>query len=177
MAEEATPLPIPPAAGLQGADTRQVLMQKIYLKDCSLEVPLAPQVFARPWQPQVEVNVATNARPIAGDQYHLVLTITVTAKLGEDVAFLVEVHQAGIFIMRGFAGDAERAAALGAYCPGVLFPFARQAVSDLVGHAGFPQLLLQPINFEQLYVDHLGRQREKGAGAAAGNGAASPIVA
>lgn len=158
MAEEATA-----AAQGTGADARQVLMQKVYLKDASVEVPLAPQVFSRAWKPAVDVNVSTQAQPITDDQYHLVLTVTVTAKLGEDVAFLVEVHQAGMFALRGFPNDHERAAALGAYCPAVIFPFARQAVADLVQQAGFPQLLLQPINFDALYVEHLNRQRQQSA--------------
>lgn len=144
-------------------DVRQVLLQKIYLKDVSLEVPHAPQVFTRPWQPQVDVNVSTQPSPIGEDQVHLVLSVTVTAKLGDDVAFLVEVQQAGIFLVRGFANDAERNAALGAYCPGLLFPFARQAVADMVVNAGFPQLLLQPINFDALYLEHLNRQRAQAA--------------
>jgi len=155
MAEEAfAPTATPPTA-----EPRQVTLQKLFLKDCSLEVPQAPQVFTRPWQPQVEVNVGTNAKPLGNDQYTLVLTITVTAKLGEDVAFLVEVHQGGIFLLTGFGNDNERAAILGAHCPTTLFPFARQQVAELVMNAGFPQLLLQPVNFEQLYVQHLQRQR------------------
>lgn len=157
MAEEATPT--------VAAEPRQMLLQKLYLKDASLEVPQAPQIFTRPWQPQLDVNVGTNAKPLGGDQYSLLLTVTVTAKLGEDVAFLVEVHQGGIFSLKGFVNDSERAAVLGAHCPNTLFPFARQMVAELVQNAGFPQLLLQPVNFEALYIEHVNRQRAASAAA------------
>lgn len=145
------------------ADARQVALQKFYVKDASVEVPLAPQIFTRPWQPQVDVNVGTAVQPLGDDQFNLTLTVTVTAKLGEDIAFLVEVQQAGIFVARGFTNENERAAILAGYCPSLLFPFAREAVSDFVQKAGFPQLLLQPINFEALYVEH---QQKAAAGRA-----------
>lgn len=140
------------AAGAAAA--RQVLLQKIYVKDASLEVPLAPEVFTRQWQPQLDVQVNTELKNLPQDHYQVMLSVTVTAKLGNDVAFLAEVHQAGIFVVRGFDNAAEKHAVLGAYCPGQVFPFARQAIDDLVQRAGFPQLLLQPINFESLYLEH-----------------------
>lgn len=146
---------------------RQVLLQKIYVKDASVEVPLAPQVFTRQWQPQLDVEVNTDAKVIEGDSFHVVLAITVTAKLGSDVAFLIEAHQAGVFSIRGFANDDERRAVLGAYCPNLLFPFARETIADLAQRSGFPQLLLQPINFEALYLEHLKRAQAEKAGAAA----------
>ncbi|HEX4895146.1 MAG TPA: protein-export chaperone SecB [Solimonas sp.] len=157
--------PTAPAAGTAPA-ARQVLLQKIYVKDASLEVPLAPQVFTRPWQPQVDVQVNTDVKPLEGDNFHLVLALTVTVKLGEDVAFLAEAHQAAIFNVRGFDNRDELQAILGAYCPAQVFPFARETVADLVQRAGFPQLLLQPINFEALYVDHLNKRRAQAAAAA-----------
>jgi len=168
MAEEATPTATP-AQDSAPADARQVLLQKIYLKDVSLESPGAPQVFSRQWQPQVDVNVSTSATPVGQDQFNVVLSITVTAKLDNDVAFLVEVQQAGLFMVRGFTNEIERGAALGAYCPNTLFPYARQTVSELVTNAGFPPLLLQPINFDALYLEHLNRAR---AQAQRSNGAA-----
>lgn len=147
---------------------RQVLLQKIYVKDASVEVPLAPQVFTRQWQPQLDVEVNTDAKLIENDVFHVVLAVTVTAKLGNDVAFLIEAHQAGVFSVRGFPNEDERRAVLGAYCPNLLFPFARETIADLAQRAGFPQLLLQPINFEALYLEHLKKraQAEK-TGAAA----------
>lgn len=140
------------------ADARQVLLQKIYLKDASLEIPGAPAVFSKVWQPQVDVQVTTDVKPMANDGFHVVLSITVTAKLGEETGFLCEVHQAGIFTVKGFADNGERQAVLGGYCPGLIFPFARESVADLVQRAGFPQMLLQPINFEALYLEHQQRR-------------------
>lgn len=136
----------------------QVTLQKIYLKDASLEVPLAPQVFTRQWQPQVDVQVNTRASELAAETHQILLSVTVTARLGEDTAYLAEVHQAGIFTLRGFDQPQDKGVVLGAYCPGLLFPFAREAIADLVQRAGFPQLLLQPINFDALYQQHLARQ-------------------
>lgn len=159
MAADATP-DTTAATTLPQAESRQVLLQKIYLRDASVEAPLAPQIFSRPWQPAVDVNVATNVQTLGDDQFHLVLTVTVTAKLGADTAFLVEVQQAGVFLVRGFEHEQERAAVLAGYCPSLLFPFAREAVADFVQKAGFPQLLLQPINFEALFIEHLNRARE-----------------
>ncbi len=156
---EVTPQPQAATEALQ----RQVSLQKIYLKDASVEVPLAPQVFTRQWQPQLDVNVGTQVAPVSEDNFVVTLSVTVTAKLGTDVAFLVEVHQAGIFLVKNFASDGERGATLGGYCPGVVFPFAREAVADLVQKAGFPQVLLQPINFEALYLEHLQRARAEAA--------------
>lgn len=141
---------------------RQVLLQKIYVKDASLEVPQAPEIFTRQWQPQVDVQVNTEVKPLPQDHYQVMLSVTVTAKLGDDVAFLAEVHQAGVFVVRGFDGAAERQAVLGGYCPGLIFPFARESIAELVQRGGFPQLLLQPINFEALYLDHQNRAAPKG---------------
>jgi len=155
MSEQA---PTPPPA-------RQVLLQRIYLKDASVEVPQAPQVFTRQWTPQVDVQVGTNAMPLGGTAHQVMLSITVTAKLGEDVAFLVEIHQGGIFDIAGFA-EGELQAVVAGYCPGVIFPFAREAVADLIQRSGFPPILLQPINFDALYVEHLARAREQNAAAA-----------
>ncbi len=160
MSENQTPTPDAAAAGTAaGTPQRQVLLQKIYCKDASLEVPLAPQVFTRQWQPQVDVQVNTDIKPLENDNFHVVLAVTVTAKLGEDVAFLAEAHQAGIFVVRGFSSNEERQAILGGYCPGLIFPFARETIAEMVQRGGFPQLLLQPINFEALYLEHLNRAR------------------
>lgn len=140
------------------AVTKQVMLQKIHLKDASLEVPQAPQIYTRPWQPQVDVQLGINVQNVGPDQHQVVLTITVTAKLDEDVAYLVEVEQAGVFLVQGVNDPDEHGAVLGAYCPNILFPYAREAISDLVARGGFPQLLLQPVNFETLYHEHLARR-------------------
>jgi preprotein translocase subunit SecB len=134
--------------------TKQVVLQKIYLKDASLEVPHAPQIFTRAWQPQIEVQVTTGLSPLNGDQYQVLLQVTVTAKLEQDIAFLAEVHQGGIFLLKGVTEAAERQRVLGTECTGILFPFARESMSDLVQRGGFPQLLLQPIDFAALFAQH-----------------------
>src|SRR3546814_4465158 len=110
-----TETPEAPAAAGNEAAQRQVLLQKIYVKDASLEVPLAPEIFTRQWQPQMDVQVNTEAKALEADSLQVVLSVTVTAKLGEDVAFLVEAHQAGIFTVRGFTQNEERAAIAAAY--------------------------------------------------------------
>ena len=148
--------PAPPA------NARQILLQRIYLKDASLEVPLAPQVFARQWNPNLDVQVGSGASALGNDLYQVLLTVTATAKLGEDVGFLAEVHQAGIFQVTGFT-EGEMPALLSAYCPNLVFPFAREAVAELVQRAGFPPLLLQPINFDALFAEHVARARAEAA--------------
>ena len=100
----------------------------------------------------------------SNDVHQVMLTVTVTAKLGEDTGFLVEVHQAGIFEISGFAAEGELQAIVAGYCPGVIFPFAREAIADLIQRSGFPPVLLQPINFEALYVEHLARAQQQAAG-------------
>ena len=136
------------------APQKQLLLQKVYVKDASLEIPLAPQVFTRQWQPQLDVQVTSALQPLNADQHHVLLSITVTARLEQDVAFLAEVHQAGIFLIRGVTDDAECRRVLGTDCLTVLFPFAREAVAELVQRGGFPQMLLQPIDFAALYDEH-----------------------
>jgi preprotein translocase subunit SecB len=128
------------------------------VKDASLEIPLAPQIYTRTWQPQVDVQVTTSLQPLNAEQHQVLLSVTVTAKLENEVAFLAEVQQAGIFLLKGIV-DAERERVLGTECPSILFPFARETVSELVQRGGFPQLLLQPIDFGALYQEHL-RQTE-----------------
>lgn len=138
------------------ADSGQTFhLAKIFLKDASLEVPNAPQVFqAGEWSPEINVDLTTEGRAIEEHVYEVVLRVTVTAKLQEQTAYLCEVHQGGIFQLNGF--DQETLNGLiGSYCPSILFPFAREAVSDLVGKAGFPQMLLGPVNFDALYAQRL----------------------
>ena len=142
------------------APSKQLVVQKVYVKDASLEVPTAPQVFTRQWQPQLDVQVTSGLASMNAEQHEVLLTLTVTAKLEQDVAFLVEVQLAGIFLLRGFTDENERKRVLGAECLSILFPFAREAVADLVQRGGFPQLLLQPVDFGALYDEHL---RKSGA--------------
>lgn len=139
-------------------------IEKLYVKDLSLEIPNAPQVFVQPSDaPQIEVQIANNAAGFADGLYEVSVTITVTARAGDKAMFLAEVEQAGIFTVRGIAdGDIEPL--LGIACPNILYPYAREAISDLVTRAGFPAVVLQPVAFESIYAQRLQQQQAGGAG-------------
>ncbi len=137
-----------------GAGERQFAMQKIYVKDISFETPHSPQIFSEQWRPDVNLNLSSEAAPLSQNLYDVVLSVTVTVKVGDKTAFLAEVQQAGIFMMAGF-GDTELGHMLGSFCPSILFPYARETVSDLVTRGGFPQFLMAPVNFDALYAQHL----------------------
>jgi preprotein translocase subunit SecB len=139
---------------------KQFALQKIYVKDVSFETPNSPAVFTEKWEPSVNIELNTNGKPLGSDVHEVVLGITITAKVGEKTAYLCEVHQAGVFTLKGF-GEQELGPMLGSYCPNVLFPFAREAISDLVTKGGFPQLLLAPVNFDAIYMDHVKKQQQQ----------------
>jgi preprotein translocase subunit SecB len=127
----------------------QLMLQAVYLKDCSYEAPNGPRVDGN-WNPQISLDLHTGVNALGSDLREVILTVTVSAKQSEATLFLVEVKQAGVFLMRGLAeGDVKRAVA--SICPSVLFPYARAAVSHLVTQGGFPQFLLPPVNFDALY--------------------------
>lgn len=135
-------------------------IEKIYIKDLSVEVPNAPQIFLEREQPQIDMQINTQSGPVEQDIYQTELTLTITSKIKDKTAFLVEVSQAGIFRIQNLPKEAlEAALAIG--CPNILFPYAREAVSSAVLSAGFPPLLLQPVNFELLYMQ---QQQAKQAG-------------
>lgn len=136
----------------------QFAIEKIYLKDVSFEAPAAPGVFTQEWKPDLSVDLNTTTQPVAENVYEVLLNITVTAKNQDKTAFLVEIKQAGIFTIAGMESDALNGM-LGSFCPSILFPFAREAISDLVTKGGFPQLLLAPVNFDALYAQHLQQQQ------------------
>ena len=138
------------------SDTKpQINVQKIYLLDASVEVPKAPEIYTRAWKPEVDVQLGTSHRKL-GDQVHQVqVKVTVTAKLEKDVAFLIECEYAGIFDIRGIPEEDRLKSILGGYCPTIIFPYLREGVSDLAQRAGFPQFLLQPVDFEVLYRQHM----------------------
>jgi preprotein translocase subunit SecB len=125
-------------------------IEKIYVKDLSLEVPGGPQTFMQSDQPQLEIQIAHQSQRVNEVLFEVTLSITVTAKLGDKTAFLVEVSQAGVFQIRNVA-EADLTPILGIGCPSVLFPYAREAVSDIIGRAGFPPVLLAHVNFEALF--------------------------
>lgn len=142
---------------------KQFSIQKIYTKDMSFETPNSPKVFTEKWEPAVDFNLSTNANTLENSLYEVALTVTITVKSGETIAYLVEVVQAGIFALGGF-NDQEMGPMLGSFCPNILFPYAREAVSDLVNKGGFPQLLLAPVNFDALYAQHLQQLQQQAAG-------------
>jgi len=139
-----------------GADTSPAQasfqIEKLYAKDLSLEVPNAPQVFMQAESPQLEVQVRNEAAQFADALYEVTVTVTVTARSGEKTVFLAEVAQAGIFTVRGVPA-ADLDPLLGIGCPTILYPYAREAISDLVTRAGFPTVTLAPISFEQIYME------------------------
>jgi preprotein translocase subunit SecB len=141
-------------------------IEKLYVKDLSVEVPNAPEIFLEREAPQVEIQLNTGGRTVGDSVYEVVLTVTVTAKVGEKTVFLVEVGQAGIFRIQNVPeGEIEPLIAVA--CPNILFPYAREAVSDAVVRAGFQTIVLQPVNFEGMYMQRLQQQQEAQAGAPA----------
>jgi preprotein translocase subunit SecB len=144
------------AAPAPGTETGPLLaLQNVYLKDCSYEAPSGPRLD-QGWNPQINLDLHTGTTGLTPDLREVVLTVTVSAKQNDTTIFLVEVKQAGIFLMRNLSED-EVKRAISTVCPGVLFPYARAAVSHLVTQGGFPQFLLPPVNFEALYAQNQGQ--------------------
>jgi len=142
-------------------------IEKVYAKDISLEIPNAPQVFLERENPGIEMQLQTEAANIDEGLYEVVVTVTVTAKLAEKTMFLVEVAQAGIFQIRNLPTD-NIEPILGVACPNIVFPYLRETVSDLITRAGFPPVLLAPINFEAMYAQRLQAQEQAQQGQATG---------
>ena len=143
----------------QTAPEKQFSIQKIYTKDMSFETPNTPKIFTEKWEPAVDFNLGSTVSPLENTLYEVALTVTITVKSDDKVAYLVEVNQAVIFTILGFS-DQELGPMLGSFCPNILFPYAREAISDLVTKGGFPQLLLAPVNFDALYAQHLQAQQQ-----------------
>ena len=166
MAEEQTPEAV--TSPQEGAGA-QFQIQKLYTKDVSLELPNAPQIFRESGQADVKMTLSQRVEGLGDNAHEIVLTVTVTATVGERTAYLVEVAQAGIFLIAGF-NDQALHAVVNTLCPGTLFPYARQTIAALVGDAGFPPLTLQPVNFDQLYAQRLqqiANEQKQGAAPAA----------
>ena len=138
-------------------DVQEFGIHSIYLKDVSFESPNAPAIFMEQVQPQIQMDLNITSNPLAEDVFEVVLSVTITAKAEDKTAFLVELQQAGAFSLKGFDDDTI-GPMLGIYCPNLLFPYAREAISNLVTKGGFPQLLLEPVNFEALYAQHMQEQ-------------------
>jgi preprotein translocase subunit SecB len=153
---DSQPAGAPPSqdATAQGATTAQLAIEKIYVKDLSLENPGAPQSFQMSEAPQIEIGLRTRGEQIAPDVYECVLTLTVTAKANDKTVFLIEAAQAGVFSIRGVP-QAHLQPVLAIHCPTVLFPYARETIADATTRAGFPPVHLAPINFEALYQQQL----------------------
>jgi preprotein translocase subunit SecB len=133
-------------------------IEKIYVKDLSLEVPNSPQIFLEREAPQIEIEIQSRDQKVDEGIYEVVLTVTTTAKLGEKTVFLAEANQAGIFQLRNIP-EAEIGPILGIGCPNILFPYVRETISDLIARAGFPPVLLTPVNFEPIYQAKLQSQQ------------------
>lgn len=133
-------------------------IRKVYVKDISFETPHSPAIFGVEWTPETDVNLRSNVQLLEAGEYEITLAVTATVKVGEQTAFLVEVQQAGIFNIVGLTSD-ELAPILSAYCPAMLYPYAREVVSDLVVRGGFPPFVLAPINFDALYHHRLAEQQ------------------
>lgn len=141
-------------------------LQRIYTKDISFEAPGAPAVFGHDWAPEASVHFTSGATRVADKQYEVVLQLTVTATNNDKVAYIAETRQAGVFFIEGLDAEALEPL-LGAHCPSILFPYAREVISDLASRGTFPQMLLQPINFDAVYAEAKRRRDEAGADAEA----------
>ncbi len=139
----------------------QFTIQRIYLKDLSFETPNTPQIFNGQGEAAINVDLNSSASRLAESVYEVVLSLTVTNKLADKVAYLVEVKQAGIFSLSGFT-EHDLNGMLHSYCPNILFPYVREVITDVVGKGSFPQLILAPINFDAVYAQHLQQQQAAG---------------
>ncbi|MEE4203653.1 MAG: protein-export chaperone SecB [Halieaceae bacterium] len=149
------------------APVQQFTIQRIYTKDVSFESPSTPGVFRKQWQPAVNVDLNTKSSKVDEENnYEVIVTLTVTAKIDDETAFLVEVQQAGIFYITGVEGEAMRQL-LAIMAPNILFPYAREAIDGLVMKGGFPPLALAPINFEAMYRQAMAQQQAQQQAAAA----------
>jgi preprotein translocase subunit SecB len=129
--------------------SRQLVLQKIYLRDLSYESPKAPEIFRSNATPQTQLNLRSSNRDLGSGNIEVTLTLTIESKDKDATIFLIEIAQAGVFFIEGYSQQ-ERALLLGSFCPATLYPFAREAIADVVTKGGFPALLLQPINFDAL---------------------------
>lgn len=147
-------------ATANGEHGPEFAIQRIYVKDSSFESPESPNIFREPWEPKVNIDLQTTSSVLEGSVYEVILGVTVTVKIKEKTAFLVETKQAGIFSIGNFTEE-QRSQLLGSFCPNILFPYARETITSLVTRGGFPQLYLAPINFDAVYQQQL-KQGEEG---------------
>jgi preprotein translocase subunit SecB len=172
MAEENQAAPVGMTA--EEAAQAQFQIQKLYVKDVSFELPNAPEIFQEQGQADVKMSLAQRVEDMGENLMEVVLTVTVTASMGEKTAYLAEIAQAGIFLVSGF-NEQMKHMVMNTMCPNTLFPYARRAISAMVSDGGFPPLVLQPVNFEQLYAKRMQdlANQQNGAGGEAGE---DPVV-
>ena len=135
-------------------------IQKIYVKDLSFETPNSPKIFTEKWNPKTDVHIQTENNKLDENVFEVAIVVTVTATQEDTTAFLVEAKQAGIFFIEHFPEEQHKQL-LGSYCPNILFPFARETIAELITKGGFPQLLLNPVNFDALYQQHITAVKEQ----------------
>lgn len=136
-------------------------IHRIYVKDLSYESPHTPDIFNTEWTPQVDLNLHTDSKKLSEDIYEVILQITITVKLKDKTAFLIEVKQAGIFTLKGFTKE-QLDPMLGSFCPNILFPYARELISETICRGSFPPLYLAPINFDAFYQEQLEQRKKAG---------------
>jgi len=141
----------------------QLALERIYLKDLSFEVPSA-KVFTSEWQPELNINLSSNAEQLDPSHFEVVLSVTLTANNGGSPAYIAEVKQAGIFLIEHVSQE-QLPQLLGAYCPNILFPFVREALTDVITKGSFPQFLLAPINFDAAFAENVQRLQQESAAA------------
>jgi preprotein translocase subunit SecB len=145
----------------QSAPAKQIAIQKIYVKDLSFESPHTPEIFTKAdWSPKTNLNLRSSHKSGPDNNHEIVLTVTIEAKEGDQTFFLVELQQAGLFHIAGY-DEEEFKAIVGSYCPNILFPYARESVANMVAKGGFPEFLLQPINFDALYAEGMKQAQAK----------------
>ena len=136
----------------QAENEKRLSIAKVYIKDFSFESPQSPTIFStKDWSPQTNLNLRSTHTDVENNLHEVVLTITVDAKEGEQTVFLVELQQAGLFEVVGYSKE-ELGAIVGSFCPNMLFPYAREAIAGAIQKGGFPEFVLQPINFDALYL-------------------------
>ena len=140
---------------------QQFAIKKLYVKDVSFESPTSPKSFSyQKWEPKIDLNLSNKQIHIDADIYEAVLSITATVSIEDETAFLIEVHQAGLFQISGFE-DEQKSYLLGSQCMNILFPYAREVISDMSVRGGFPSLVMAPVNFDALYQQHLQQKHEE----------------
>lgn len=158
MAEENQPNEA--TAKPEAAQGPQFSIQRIYTKDISFETPNSPAMFQKEWKPEIQLDLDTKSDLLSENLYEVTLSVTVTAKIGDETAFLCEVKQAGIFMI-GDMPDQQKAQMIGAFCPNTLFPYARETISNLVNRGTFPPLNLAPVDFNSVFAAYMQKRAEQ----------------